>query len=70
MVAEGVAAGVLGDALLDGDLLGRSVVGDADVDGAGLQVLDCVRGVALVPADFEGLGTVCDAVFDVGKGEF
>ena len=70
MVAEGVVAGVLGDALLDGILLGGLVVRDADVDVARLQVLDAVRRIALVPADLEWFGAVGDAVVDVSVGEY
>jgi hypothetical protein len=69
VVAEGVVAGRGGDALVDGDLFGRLVVGDGHVDGARLEVVDADGGVALVPDDAEGGGAVGDARVDEGVGE-
>lgn len=69
VVAEGVVDGLRGNALVHGDLLGRRIVRDADVDQARLEVLDAVGRVARVPGDAEGIRAVLDAVADEGIGE-
>lgn len=69
VVAPGVPGRAFGDVLLDGYLLGRGRVGDAQVDDAVLQVVDRLSGVTLVPGDIEGLGAIVDAGLDEGVGE-
>jgi hypothetical protein len=69
VVTEGVVAGRLCNALLDGDVLSCLIVGDADVGVSCLEVLDAVIRVALDPSYLEGLLAARDSIFDVCIGE-
>lgn len=66
MVAPGIPCRAFGDTLLDGDLLSSRGIGDANIDGVVLEVVDGLGGVALVPGDFEWGGAVLDAGLDEG----
>lgn len=69
VVAEGIVDLLLGDALLDSDILSGEVVGNADVDGTLLQVLDAVSGITGDPCDSEGFAAVGNAVLDESIGQ-
>jgi hypothetical protein len=69
VVAPGVPCRAFGDTLLDGDLFSSGGIGDANIDGVVLEIVDGLGGVALVPGDFKWGGAVLDAGLDEGIGE-
>lgn len=69
MVAPGIPCRAFGHTLLDGDLFSSGGIGNANIDGVILEVVDGLGGVALVPGDFEWVGAVLDAGLDEGIGE-
>jgi hypothetical protein len=71
VVAEEVVApvGVVDDALIACNFLGRRGVGDAEVCFASLEVFNGEGCVAEDPADGEGLGAVGYAFLDERVGE-
>jgi hypothetical protein len=69
VIAPGVPRRAFGDTLLDGDLFRSGRIGDSNIDGVVLEVVDGLGGVALVPGDFKWGGAVLDAGLDEGIGE-
>lgn len=69
MVAPGVPCRAFSDTLLDGDLFSSGGIGDANINGVVLEVVDGLGGVALVPGDFEWAGAVLHARLDEGISE-
>ena len=66
MVAEGIVAGGLCDALIDSYLLRNLTVSNAYVHSSGLEVIDSKSGVARIPSNLERVGAIGHAGLNKG----
>jgi len=69
MIAEGVIGWVFSDALLDGNFFGCDIVSYPNIDCAGLEVLNRICRVALVPGDPERTLALPSAKLDERLGK-
>lgn len=66
MVAEGIVAWGLCDALIDSYLLRNLTVSNAYVYSSGLEVVDSKSGVARIPSNLERVGAIGHAGLNEG----